>query len=346
MIIGEVIRNQILGIFGSATVSALSTAIMLSLSYVSLFAILTYVLLLSSISGGRLSFNSLGAGLISVWIIITIVKANYDVWTIGWWSAEIIMILSIITFTLIMVRLFIIDTIQAERREKRAIAFSQFLSEIISTHQTAAIDSLSNISMDATTGDTVLSAVSNAMSDISRANELSTHIETFISGEEFEDEQLGPISLRDSIYAALENAGLSSTADSIKVGDGVQSIELKMEQDCSIHANSFLVDAFQYILSGISKRIGSLNTLSINIDESNDPVHHCICEMKIDVHVEEPENILGLFERYVGRGSHDAVELAYSKRIIRLLGGTMSILATKSGEKSVSIIIGIQLRKS
>ena len=346
MIIGEVMRNLVVGILGLATGSAIGTAIMLSLSYVSLFAILTYVLLLTSASGGRLSFNSLGAGLISVWIVITILKANYDAWTIGWWSAEIIMILSITTFTLILVRLFIIDANQAERRERRAIAFSEFLSEIISTHQAAAIDSLSDISMDATTGDTILSAVSNAMSDISRANELSTSIEAFISGDEFEEDQLGPVSLRDSIYSALENAGLSSTADSVTVGDRVQSIELKMEQDCSIHANSFLVDAFQYILAGISKRIGSFNAISINIDESDEPVHHCICEMKMEVHVEEPDDVLGLFERYVGRGSLDAVELAYSKRIVRLLGGTISMFATKSGEKSVTIVVSTQLRKS
>ncbi|MGY5880058.1 MAG: hypothetical protein RTV31_07390 [Candidatus Thorarchaeota archaeon] len=346
MIIGEVMRNLVVGILGLATGSAIGTAIMLSLSYVSLFAILTYVLLLTSASGGRLSFNSLGAGLISVWIVITILKANYDAWTIGWWSAEIIMILSITTFTLILVRLFIIDANRAERRERRAIAFSKFLSEIISTHQAAAIDSLSDISMDATTGDTILSAVSNAMSDISRANELSTSIEAFISGDEFEEDQLGPVSLRDSIYSALENAGLSSTADSVTVGDTVQSIELKMEQDCSIHANSFLVDAFQYILAGISKRIGSFNAISINIDESGEPVHHCICEMKMEVHVEEPDDVLGLFERYVGRGSLDAVELAYSKRIVRLLGGTISMFATKSGEKSVTIVVSTQLRKS
>ena len=344
--LGEVVRIQVLGVLGVTTVTAINTAFMLSLSYVSLFAILTYVLLLSSASGGRMSFNSLGSGLIAVWVVITILKATYEAWTIGWWSAEILMILSIIIFTLILVRLFIIDTNRAELRERRAIAFSQFLSEIISKHHTAAIDSLNHISMDAMTGDTTLSAVSNAMSDISRANELSMYIEAFVSGDGFKDEQVGPVSLRDSIHSSLENAGLSSTADKVQVIGGVQSIELKMEQDCSIRANSFIVDAFQYIFVGISKRLGRFNSISININESNNPLKYCICELKMDVNVEEPDSVLGLFERYVGRGSLDAVELAYSKRIIRLLGGTMSMLATKSGEKSVSIVVSIQLRKS
>ena len=346
IILGEALRLQILGIFASTTVSAIDTAIMLSLSYISLFALLTYILLLSSASGGRLSFESLGAGLISIWIVITILKANYDTWTIGWWSAEIIMVLSIITFTLILVRLFIIDMNRAERRERRAIAFSKFLSEIISKHQMAAIDSLSDISMDTTTGDTTLSAVSKAMSDISRANELSMYIDALISGDEFDDGQMEPISLRDSIYSALENAGLSSTVDSVQIGEGVQSIELKMEQDCSIRANSFLVDAFQFFFVGISKRLGSFNTISININECDSPINHCLCEMKMDIHVEEPDCVLGLFERYTDRGSLDAVELAYSKRIIRLLGGTMLIHATKSGNDSVSIVVNFQLKKS
>ncbi|TFH05052.1 MAG: hypothetical protein E4H14_13505, partial [Candidatus Thorarchaeota archaeon] len=168
---GEVVRIQFLSIFGLSAATAISTAIMLGLSYLSLFALLTYVLLLSSASGGKLSFNSLGAGLVSVWIVITILKANYDTWTIGWWSAEILMILAIIVFTFILVRMFIVESNRSVKREKRAIAFSKFLSEQIAVHQTAAIDALSSISMDTKTGNSVLGSVSNAMSDISRANE-------------------------------------------------------------------------------------------------------------------------------------------------------------------------------
>ena len=346
IIVGEVLRNQILGSLGSSTVVAIGTGIMLSFSYVSLFAILTYVLLLASASGGRLSFNSLCSGIIAVWVVITILKANYEAWTIGWWSAEIIMILSIITFTLILIRLYIIDTNRAENRERRAIAFSHFLSEQIALHQSAAIDSLSSISMDSTTGDSVLGSVSNAMSDISRANELSKYMELFISGDEFEEEQIGPVSLRDSLYSALEYAGLSSTKESVQVGEGVQSIELKMEHDCTVQANSFLVDAFKYILEGISKRIGQLYDVSVKIRESADPTHYCICEMQMDVHVEEPDNILGLFERYVEQDSLDAVELAYSKSIVRLLGGLMSMTASKSGSNIVSVGVIINLRKT
>ena len=200
--------------------------------------------------------------------------------------------------------------------------------------------------MDSTTGDSVLGSVSNAMSDISRANELSKYMELFISGDEFEEEQIGPVSLRDSLYSALEYAGLSSTKESVQVGEGVQSIELKMEHDCTVQANSFLVDAFKYILEGISKRIGQLYDVSVKIRESADPTHYCICEMQMDVHVEEPDNILGLFERYVEQDSLDAVELAYSKSIVRLLGGLMSMTASKSGSNIVSVGVIINLRKT
>jgi hypothetical protein len=200
--------------------------------------------------------------------------------------------------------------------------------------------------MDTKTGDSVLGSVSNAMSDISRANELSKYMEMFISGGEFEEGKIGPFSLRDSLYSALECAGLSLTKDSVQVSGGIQSIELKMEQDCSVQANSFLADAFQYILEGISKRIGQFNDVLINIRESEVPDQSCICEMNMEVQVEEPDNIVGLFERYVERGSLDAIELAYSKSIIRLLGGSMSFSATKTGNKIVSIVVNIQLKKS
>lgn len=346
IVVGEVLRIQFISILGVDITSAISTAIMLSLSYLSLFAILTSVLLHTSASGGRLSYNSLGAGLVSVWVVITILKVNYDTWTIGWWSAEITLVAAIIVFTLNLVRLFIIDTNRSVEREKRAVAFSNFLSELILGHQVSAIDSLNDISMDITTGDSILGPISNAMSQISRATELSKHIEMFVSGDDFEESQLNPVSLRDSLYSALECAGISSTSDSIRVGEGAKSIELKMEHDCSIQANAFLVDAFQYLLLGIMNRIGSFNSVYINIKELDEPMYMCVCEMNLDVVVEDTENILGLFGRYVSRGSVDAIEIAYSKRIIELFGGSVSFEATISGEKRISVTINIQLMKA
>ncbi len=347
IIVGEVLRSQLLLVLEIESIRAAGTSIMLSLSYFSLFVLLIYYLLLTSASGGRLSFNSLGTGLATIWVVVTILKANYATWTIGWWTAEIVMTLSIITFILILVRLYIIDTNRAEKREKRAVAYSRFLSEILSSHQTAAIDSLNDISIDSTASDSVLNSMSTAMSDISRVNELSKHIGTIIAGETFTQEQMEPVSLRDSIYSALKGAGVSPTKDSVKVGIGSQSIELRMEQDCTVLANSFLIDALQYILEGISKRIGNFDSVSISFkEECEDPNHQCICEINLDVQVEEPEKILGLFRRYVKRSSLDAVELAYSKLIVILLGGTMSWNATKSGEKSIVITASIQLQKA
>jgi hypothetical protein len=200
--------------------------------------------------------------------------------------------------------------------------------------------------MDCTTGDSVLGSLSNAMSDISRAKELSTYMEMFISGDEFEEGKIGPVSLRDSLYSALECAGLSSTKDSVQVVSGVRSIELKMEQDCSVQANAFLVDAFQYILEGIAKRIGRFEDIIINIRELEELADYCICDMKIDVYVEDTDNQLGLFKRYVERGSLDAVEIAYSKSIVRLLGGRISLSATDAGPNNISITVTVQLKRA
>lgn len=347
IIIGEILRAQLILGIEVGTLRAVGTAIMLSLSYVSLFILLMYVLLLTSATGGRFSFNSLGAGFVAVWMVVTILKVNYATWTIGYWSAEIVMILAIITFILMLGRMYIIDTNRAEKREKRAVAYSRFLSEILSSRQTAVIDSLSDIIMDSTTSDSVLNSVSNAMSDISKANELSKHIGTLIAGDGFAQEQIGPVSLRDFIYSAMERAGVSSTEDSVKVGDGTQSIELRMEHDCTVLANSFLIDALQYILEGISKRIGNFDSVSISIAEKiEDSRHLCICNINLDVHVEEPEMMLGLVDRYFEKSSLDAVELAFSKQIVILLGGAISWNATMSGEKNISITVSIQLQKA
>jgi hypothetical protein len=198
--------------------------------------------------------------------------------------------------------------------------------------------------MNASIGDSVLRSVSTAMSDLSRANELSRYMEMFISEQKFEVGEIGHVSFRDSLYSALERTGLSST--NVQIGKEVQSIELKMEQDCSVQANSFLSDAFQYILEGISKRIGQFQDLSINISESATRHNYCTCDMQMDIHVEEPNEILGLFERYIEGGPLEVVEIAYSKSIVSLLGGLISMSASKSGDNIVSIFVRIQLKMS
>jgi hypothetical protein len=344
--VSEILRTYYISMTELALSSTINAGIMLSLSYLSMFAILMYVLLITSASGGNLSFDTLGASLAAVWVVITIIKTNYEVWTIGWWSAEIILLFSIIMFLIILIRFYFNDANRAMNRERTAVAFSSYLSSLISSHQRSAIDSLSDISMDATISDSTLTTISKAMSDISHANELSKHLDIFVSGKEFQKDQIEPISIRDSISSGLENAGLATSKDLVEVQEGGQSIELRMEKDCLVLGNSFLVDAFQNVLLGISRRIGHYDKVSIKIRDSYTDNSQCIVEMSLNVQVEDSDNVLGLFGRYIGEESLNAVEIAYSKRIITLLGGAMKLKASKIDDNMISIAIVIELQKA
>ena len=344
--VSEILRTYVLSITGLTLSTTIDAGMMLSFGYLSMFVILIYGLLVSSASGGRLSFDSLGAGLATIWVVITIIKVNYEMWTIGWWSAEIVLIVSIIVYLIIVVRFYLNEVNKSTTRENVAIAFSSYLSGLVASHQSAAIDSLSDISKDTTISDSALNTVSNALSDISRANELSQHMDIFVSGREFQDGQIGPISIKDSLSSGLDNAGLASAKQFVVVQEEGQSIELKMEKDCLVLGNSFLIDAFQNLLLGISRHIGPFDNISIKIRGSTTDDSLCKVEMNLSINVEDSDNALELFERYIREGSLSAIEIAYSKRIFSLFGGSMDIKAMKKGEKIISAEVSIQLLKA
>jgi len=346
LVVFEALRTYFISSIDLTLSSTIDTGIMLSLSYLSIFAILIYGLLVSSASGGRLSFDSLGAGLATIWIVVTIIKVNYEIWTIGWWSAEIMMVVSIIVFLLIVIKFYLTEANRSMKRESAAIAFSSYLSGLVASHQSEAIDSLSEIGKDTTISDYALNTVSKALSDISRANELTQHIGVFVSDDKFQEREIGPISIRDSLTSGLTRVGLTLAEDSVKVQEKGQSIELKMEKDCLVLGNSFLIDAFQKLLLGISRHIGHYDDVSIMIRDSKIDVSICVAEIKLNVHVEDSDNALGLFRRYIREGSLSAIEIAYSKRIFILFGGKMEIKAMKKDEKRISVEISIQLQKA
>jgi hypothetical protein len=317
LLFGEFFRQYIfLGLWGMPE-TIVGSAMMLGLSFFSLYALLTYILLLTSASGGQWLFDSVGVALASIWVVVVILKANFGYATTGWWVAEAIMFISTIAFSFLLLRMYLIESDELERTGPVASAYSQMLSENIVGHQKAAIDFLSEMAMDSHMSEVRLDSLALILTEVSRANELAKHIQVLLSGTKFQEEDLEATDIIDSITGAMNRSSIPNSVRRYKKNDEEPNVKL-------VRANSFLVDLFYYLFEGISKRIGVIELLGVEICKQGKNVNSDI-EVTLDILVKNDrlDQRQALVKRYIESYSPDVMEFAYSKRLIDLFGGSI-----------------------
>lgn len=337
LLFGEAVRHYIfLGLLGTFD-SAVSSAMMLGLSYLSLYALLTYVLLLASASGGQWLFDSVGAALASVWIVVVILKANFGYATAGWWIAEAIMSISTIILSFLLLHMYLTESKELEKMGPVASTYSKMLSEKIVDHQKSAINLLSEMTMETHTSEIRLDALAHILNEVSRANELAKNLQVLVSGNKFQDADLEATDLMDSITSAMNRANI---ADSVrKVKDDHEEPLTRL-----VHANSLLVDLFYYFFKGISRRIGDIELLGIGIHEhEKHPVSYIEVTFDILVRTDKIDQRLDLAKRYFESYSPDVMEFAYSKRLVDLFGGSVEWHTGIASSECVLITLKIGL---
>lgn len=342
MIFAEYVRLQLLNFFTSSFLDILGNAIMLGLSYITLFALLTYFMLIAGSSGGELSLDTMTAGLTSIWVITVILKVNYADYTAGWWTAEVLMIIAVAFLPLALLRMYLVDIQRKQELEKQATLYSRFLSTRIASFQTPAIDILESVSMDPTMSDEKLQSVSKALADIARANEFAKCMESIIVGERFSPELLEPTDLVDAIMN-----GLSKLTDQESSFTPLVYMNMK-KGEAFVCANDLLVDAFQSLFLGILNRIGKTNLVNIEIrsQKENDSQKFWISQITIEVESSEALQKKALFDRYTKGDYSEVLEFAYTRRLVQLFGGTAHFEAAMLQERAIVITTVFTLLKS
>lgn len=335
---GEFIRLQLIDSFTAVSVAMLVNAIMLSLSCAAFFALLNFIILITGSSGGELSFDTFTASLASLWVVVVILKVNFSDWTAGWWAAEILILIAITVLPLVLLRKHLTATSRMSKLEIRILTHSRLLSNSITSLHTSAIDSLGSLSMDSTASDTRLESVAQALADISRANELAFHMEAIIAGNRFARDRLEAVDLVDSIITGVTRlTNLES--------DPLARVQINRTRgECFVIANSLLADVFHSILSGILRRIGSLQSMTVEIDSEKDnsqPIW--MSRITVELGSADADKKRELFERYTKDDYSKALEFAYARRLVQLFGGHVRYHVTTTSEQGFTSIFVISL---
>ena len=316
IIFGEYMRLVIYSAFPEMQRGIFGPSIMLGMSYIALYALLTYILLLTAALGGELTFDSIGAALASVWVIVVILKANFGYGTAGWWVAESIIYLAIVFFAVLTVQMYHTVSKDSEKAIPAATAFSHIMSETIVQHQEKAIDILTELTKETQTSEKRLDLLASSLHEISKANELAKYIQAMVTENRFRDEDLESINLLNAITTAMSRLKMPEEKLKVKETTSLQAVYT--------WANSLLVEVFYYLFMGISKRIGLIDLIGIDIADIG-IIPEKQLEVTFDIVIKSANvNVgLGLVKRYSEDYSMDVIEFAYSRRILSLFRGTM-----------------------
>ncbi len=339
IVIGEYIRLLAYSAFPEIQIGLIGPSIMLGMSYIALYVLLTYIILSTGASGGELTFDSIGAALASVWILVVILKANFGFATAGWWVAEAIICIAIVFFATLTLLMYHTASKEAEMVIPAATAFSNILSENIVKHQEKAIDTLSELTKETQSSEKRLDLVATSLHEISKANELAKYIQAMVTQNKFDSADLEAVNLMNAITNAMTRLNISE--DLLKIED-----RNKFRTKYAL-ANSLLVEVFYYLFKGISKRIGMISLIGADISNL-EIVQEKQLEITFDI-VIKSDNVnerLGLVKRYSEDYSMDVIEFAYAKRILSLFGGNMRWNTELISNQDILITVKILLNST
>ncbi len=337
VIFGLVIQSVLTSLYPSVFNAVPGIALMLSLSFFSLYTLVNLLLSIASEYAGEITFDGLAAGATSIWIVTIILKANFSIYTVGWWAAEAVTAISSVLLPFFLILFYLDQNREAKLLRSRSSVLSELVIESIGKHHAQAMNPLDELSKDVSLNEKRLDGVSRAIAEIARADELSRILGVLVYGDKFENSTLEPMDLVESTKRGFARAFTE---------DGMPKRDLQFEtrEVYLVLANSLLLEVFEYLFSGVYNRIGPIESISIDIEKFQDDRSHMLkCSITMETLCSDVDLKCELFDRYTQGEFLGAIEFAYAKRLINLFDGEIFAYSIKLGPQQLSSVFEILL---
>ncbi|MDF1539239.1 MAG: hypothetical protein P1Q69_10100 [Candidatus Thorarchaeota archaeon] len=293
----------------------LTIGLLLSLSFLSLFVLLNFIILLTGVSGGNFSFDAVAAGSTTIWLVVMTLKANFATWTAGWWAAEALMAIVFATFPIIIMRYYLEESSHNVVFRERAEIYSKYLTDLIRIHNQRTINVLGDSDEHSKMSEGKLDAVSRAMQEVTRADDIARNMTSMIVASRMPEDDLEPIDLVSAIHLA------ASRIETEKELEAFMTIN-KKKGDCFVLANVLLSDAFYHLFLGTANRLGYLFHIVVEINPENEqPKSNWYLTISLKLAAAEKVGEENLFSRYTERVRWTIFEFGYAQRIMELFSG-------------------------
>ncbi|MBD3406121.1 MAG: hypothetical protein GF411_08355 [Candidatus Lokiarchaeota archaeon] len=336
VVIGEVIQNQLFAMFPFLIDGILGGIVLLALAYVSTFVMISFILLLVAESGQKATFELVAAGSQSLWIVSLLLRVNFSVWTAGWWMAEAVIGGAITVFPFILTYFYIRDISLTQRYENQSKVYAHLLKEDIEYPHSLAIDAIHKLSGDPILTDSKLESLSEALGQISHADEMTRVLRLLIESDIYDKRDFESTNLVNSIRDAFEQ---------LQASNPQRRLELKLEcipGECSVRSDHLLSTSLYYLMDGIVQRAELITTFEVIIDQHPKQSEMWSVQIKVDMSGETLEQRQNLLRRYIISVSSGGYEFLLMRRLIRMIGGKIN-METPSDSESNELLFTILL---
>jgi len=332
--IEDVLESSVSGLAGSPV----GTSILLCVNVLVMFAFIYLTLALAADSQGQISADVLSVGFLSIWIIPSILKANYSDWTAGWWVAELFPLLALLFGPALLGLLYSKELVRAEESQHKATLFADLLVHDVSNYHQSILVCLNLLETESLPKELRQQTIQDAASELMRADHLIKNVRRLGMVERLAATSFAPIDIVQSIhdsYQTLER--MPATRD----------FEFRVNREvgeCFALANALLSDVFLNLFHNSVKYAREEHVIDVGIQpivKGGSPWW----EIRVADHSSgiEPERKARLFQRYMDGAHGRGLGLSVVSALVKAFGGTISAEDRVGGDYTKGTVFVITL---
>jgi signal transduction histidine kinase len=336
--VGELVRNQVIQNNPEVFNSPLAASFILVANLLAMFAFIYLEYLLTTKGGGWESAGVITAGFLSLWIIRNILKAVFEEWTIGWWAAELLLLVGLVLGPVILGMLYLTSMFEAESSQRKATVYADLLGHDITNYLQAIQVALGIMNLDDASPEAKSKALEEATLSLTRADHLIRNVRHLGQPSSIHVSNIARMDLMSAIHVALNQVTQITAPDEIEFNIRVDDAERY------VYANDLLTDVFMNLFHNAVKYSNQKKRIDIEIESTtiNDQKMYQIRVMDYGRGI-EPSQKESLFSRFMEGADGTGLGLWVVQVLTESFGGMIEVLDRVEGSYSQGSVFVVTL---
>jgi signal transduction histidine kinase len=335
---GQFLEGWILAGTPGLTGSPLGRVILLGINFVAMFTF-TYLAFLQAEKYKRWrSIEGYSVGILAIWIIPNYLKGNFDDWVLGWWAAEVFLLIGLLLGPALIGVLYLQEMFRSDDSRRRATLYSDILAHDISNLHQAMTVALGLMDMEGLPQDMYDMALQDARGCLRRADQLVRNVRGLGMTDLDGPPLLETIDLVGSIDHAIEQV-LMELPD--------QTVEILVNRDmneCFVTANGLLSDLFYNLFRNAIAYSRDHRRIVVEIEPAKTGSSSFWETKVIDFGKGiEPEKKATLFQRFMEGAEGTGLGLSVVYALTATFGGTITVGDRVEGDYTQGTVFSVTL---
>jgi signal transduction histidine kinase len=335
---GEFIERWILAGTPGLSGSPLGRVILLSINLVAMF-VFTYLSFLEAKRQKRWrTIEAFSVGILALWIIPNFLKGVFDDWVLGWWAAEVFLLIGLLLGPALIGALYLQEMVRSDEARRRATLYSDILAHDISNLHQAMTVALGLMEMEGLPRDMQEMALQDARGCLRRADQLVKNVR----GLGMTDPDGSPPLERIDLVGAIDHA-----FEQVLMELPDQTVEVLINRDtgeCYVTANGLLSDLFYNLFRNAIAYSREHRRIVVEIDPVNTGGSSFWATRVIDFGKGiEPEKKVTLFQRFMEGAEGTGLGLSVVYALTETFGGTIAVEDRVEGDYTQGTVFIVTL---